>query len=113
MNLSPQSSLLSPSCFSARARLIQFLDPSCDRRIVGKFLARFFERDERVALFAEDEKNLHAKLDERLIQREVGERIVREKRQRAIDELQRHLRLRVVERVGGEAVEHARRIAEE
>src|SRR5437868_2119163 len=101
-----------PLRFSARSTLIQFLDPSCDRRIVGKLLARFFERDEGVALFAEDEKNLHAKLDERLIQREVGERIVREKRQRAIDEFQRHLRLRVVEGVGGEAVEHARGVAE-
>ena len=32
---------------------------------------------------------------------------------RAADELQRDLGLRIVERVGGEAVQHARRVAEE
>src|SRR5207248_11263000 len=79
----------------------------------GQLLARRFERKEGVGFAAEDEEDLHAKLDERLIEGEVGERLQLEKRRSAVDELQRHFGLGVVERIGGEAVEHARRIAEE
>src|SRR5204862_8275360 len=62
---------------------------------------------------AEDEKDLHAKLDEALEQREVGDLLIGHQQHRPIDEFQRGLRLRIVERIRGEAVQHARRVAEE
>ena len=66
-----------------------------------------------IVFAAEDEKDLHAKLDEALEQCEVGDLLIGHQQHRPIDEFQRGLGLRIVERIRGEAVQHARRVAEE
>src|SRR5215212_9605404 len=71
--------------------LLELRDPLRDAGIVGEFLARLFERDHRVVVAAEDEQDLHAQLREGLVEREVGGVLVRQQRQTAAHELQRHL----------------------
>src|ERR1041385_9405336 len=88
-------------------------DPFGNRRIIRELLARFLQRRERVGVAPEDEEDLDAQLDEVLVEREVGHLLRREQGERAVDEFQRGVRLGVVERVGSEAVQHARRVAQE
>ena len=75
--------------------------------------ARGFDRSERVGVAAEDEEDLDAELDKRLVQREVGHFLPQDQRQRPIEELESDLGLRLVQGVGGEAVQHPRGVAEE
>src|SRR3954465_1180104 len=88
--------------------LFQPLDPARDGGIVWHLLVRFFRRGQRLVFAAEDEEDLDAQLDERLVEREVRQLLMGHERERAAHELQRDFRLRIVERIRGKAMQHAR-----
>src|SRR5476651_1514729 len=85
---------------------IEALEPSGDGRVVGQQLARFLQRGDRFVLSSQHQEDLHPKLDEGLIEVEVVQLVGSIEGDGAVEELESDLRLRLVERVGSETVEH-------